>query len=104
MMDDCPLGCEPEGSIGACPRACPCDCHRPVGLAVERHSVSTNTPAPLPRPGEVIPRPYDDLAIEKVAEPERRDIVDAMKAPASVDMPDPFDDPDLPDDLRRKHL
>ena len=97
-MTDCELGCGPHGSIGECPRDCPCECHRDV-LAPYRD----NAPASLPRPGEVIPRPYDDLALDKVAPEEQRTILDSMKPEPMLGLHDPFDDPDLPDELRRKH-
>lgn len=131
-MDECALGCRPHGALGECPRDCPCECHRQsyarrsvtwpdcgydgehfhdgdrdpnCGMCQDQGLVplEDRAPASLPRPGEVIPRPYDDLALEKVAPEEQRTILDAMKAPAVVDMPDPFDDPDIPDELRRKH-
>lgn len=102
-MTDCELGCGPHGSIGECPRDCPCECHRAYpGLPVLA-SGDGRMPASLPRPGEVIPRPYDDLALEKVAPEHQRTILDSMKPEPMLGLHDPFDDPDLPDELRRKH-
>lgn len=100
-MNRCPLGCGSD-----CPVLCPCECHLGREGDIAATLVRVDEPR-LPAPKDVIKAPRAELAITEVAPPEvRKPIVDELAAPAKVvgvDLPDPFDDPTIPTELRRKH-